>query len=85
MFRAAFHTGYIPQLVQRLPKSQCDGAVLDSRFDTDFFVDLIFAPAQNDETKKQLPATFWSEIAKRKERLRRVRSQNNGAKNKNDQ
>jgi hypothetical protein len=37
MFRAGFHTGYIPQLVQRLPRSQCDGAVQDRRFETDFF------------------------------------------------
>jgi protein-tyrosine phosphatase len=81
MFRAGFHTGYIPQLVQRLPRSQCDGAVHDARFETDFFVDLIFAPAPTTDPKTptakqstQLPNTFWNEIAKRKERLRRVQS-----------
>ena len=35
MFRAAFHTGYIPQGIQR-SKNQCDGAANDRRFDVDF-------------------------------------------------
>ncbi|UIZ27742.1 hypothetical protein KXD40_005694 [Peronospora effusa] len=43
MFRGAFHTGYIPQGILRLTKAQLDGACSDSRFDQDFFVDLIFA------------------------------------------
>ena len=33
MFRAAFHTGYVPCGVLRLSKSQLDGACSDSRFD----------------------------------------------------
>ena len=51
MFRAAFHTGYIPQGIQRLPKNQCDGAANDRRFDVDFFVDLIFEPARRRRAK----------------------------------
>jgi protein-tyrosine phosphatase len=51
MFRAAFHTGYIPQGIQRLPKNKCDGAANDRRFDVDFFVDLIFEPARRRRTK----------------------------------
>jgi len=45
MFRAAFHTGYVPCGVLRLSKAQLDGACADDRFDDDFFVDLIFAPS----------------------------------------
>lgn len=44
MFRAAFHTGYVPSGVLRLTREQLDGAGTDSRFDDDFFIDLIFAP-----------------------------------------
>eukprot|EP00606_Chrysophyceae_sp_TOSAG23-5_P001425 GSChrysophyteH2.ASY1.ANO1.93.1 assembled CDS len=43
MFRAAFHTGYVPQGVLRLTKVQLDGSEGSSRFDDDFFIDLIFA------------------------------------------
>lgn len=46
MFRAAFHTGYVPCGVLRLTKVQLDGANTDPRFDEDFFVDLIFAPIE---------------------------------------
>lgn len=52
MFRAGFHTGYIPELVQRLPRSQCDGAAEDKRFEQDFFVDLIFAPVNEEDGDK---------------------------------
>uniref|UniRef100_A0AAV1TCC0 Phosphatidylinositol-3,4,5-trisphosphate 3-phosphatase n=1 Tax=Peronospora matthiolae TaxID=2874970 RepID=A0AAV1TCC0_9STRA len=48
MFRGAFHTGYIPQGVLRLTKAQLDGACSDTRFDQDFFVDLIFADVDTD-------------------------------------
>lgn len=44
MFRAGFHTGYVPSGVLRLTKAQLDGASSDTRFDEDFFIDLIFAP-----------------------------------------
>ena len=44
MFRAAFHTGYVPSGVLRLTKEQLDGPAGDDRFDEDFFIDLIFAP-----------------------------------------
>ncbi|KAG7399215.1 hypothetical protein PHYBOEH_009381 [Phytophthora boehmeriae] len=48
MFRGAFHTGYIPQGILRLTKAQLDGACGDSRFDQDFFVDLIFADVETE-------------------------------------
>jgi len=46
MFRAAFHTGYVPCGVLRLSKAQLDGSCSDSRFSEDFFIDLIFAPIE---------------------------------------
>jgi C2 domain of PTEN tumour-suppressor protein len=46
MFRAAFHTGYVPCGVLRLTKAQLDGACSDPRFDEEFFIDLIFAPVE---------------------------------------
>ena len=42
MFRAAFHTGYVPPNVLRLTKNQLDGACHDKRYPDDFFLDLIF-------------------------------------------
>ena len=44
MFRAAFHTGYVPAGVLRLTKEWLDGAAGSPRFHDDFFIDLIFAP-----------------------------------------
>lgn len=44
MFRAGFHTGYVPVGVLRLTKAQLDGPSVDPRFEDDFFIDLIFAP-----------------------------------------
>jgi hypothetical protein len=44
MFRAGFHTGYVPAGVLRLTRVQLDGPSLDARFHEDFFIDLIFAP-----------------------------------------
>jgi hypothetical protein len=52
MFRAAFHTGYVPSGVLRLTRAQLDGPNTDERFDEDFFIDLIFAPV---ETSKDAP------------------------------
>ena len=49
MFRAAFHTSFISGGVLRLNKSQLDGCYEDSRFDDDFFVDLIFAPIESNK------------------------------------
>jgi hypothetical protein len=46
MFRAAFHTGYVPSGVLRLTKAQLDGSHSDARYNNDFFVDLIFAPIE---------------------------------------
>jgi protein-tyrosine phosphatase len=54
MFRAAFHTGYVPCGVLRLTKAQLDGACSDARFDEEFFIDLIFAPV---EKANRNPAT----------------------------
>ena len=48
MFRAGFHTGYVPVGVLRLTRAQLDGPATDSRFGDDFFVDLIFAPVVDD-------------------------------------
>ena len=44
MFRAGFHTGYVPSGVLRLTKAQLDGSNADPRYDDDFFIDFIFAP-----------------------------------------
>eukprot|EP01034_Spumella_vulgaris_P025119 gene25119-31536_t len=44
MFRAGFHTGYVPSGVLRLTKAQLDGSSADPRYADDFFIDLIFAP-----------------------------------------
>eukprot|EP00505_MAST-04D_sp_SCG-Rhode-Island_P001769 Stramenopile-MAST_4_protein_1769 len=90
MFRAAFHTGYIPQGIQRLQKSQCDGANFDRRFAVDFFVDLIFQPISSKARRANSASTgpmaahyedlvsanskFWSEISKRKEKIRQARA-----------
>lgn len=38
------HTRYITSGILRLKKSDLDGACSDTRFDEDFFIDLIFAP-----------------------------------------
>lgn len=50
MFRAAFHTGYVPCGVLRLTKVQLDGACTDPRFADDFFIDLIFAPIEKSSS-----------------------------------
>lgn len=48
LFRLGFNTGFVAidgtQAILRLTKSEIDDAVKKSRFDTDFFVDLIFEP-----------------------------------------
>ena len=54
MFRAAFHTGYLPPKVLRLPKAQLDGACTDTRFPDDFFVDLIFEACDASMASKHL-------------------------------
>jgi tensin len=54
MFRAAFHTGYVPPKVMRLTKSQLDGACNDSRFSEDFFLDLIFEAVDAETASKIL-------------------------------
>jgi C2 domain of PTEN tumour-suppressor protein len=57
MFRAAFHTGYVPPNVLRLTKSQLDGACSDKRFPDEFFLDLVFekvdAEALSKHTEKE--------------------------------
>jgi hypothetical protein len=52
MFRAAFHTGYVPPQVMRLTKSQLDGACNDDRFPEEFFMDLIFEPVDAELASK---------------------------------
>ena len=54
MFRAAFHTGYVPPNVLRLTKSQLDGACADRRYADDFFVDLIFEKVDVETATKHL-------------------------------
>lgn len=52
MFRAAFHTGYVPPNVLRLTKTQLDGACLDQRYPDDFFLDLIFEKVDAETASK---------------------------------
>jgi C2 domain of PTEN tumour-suppressor protein len=54
MFRAAFHTGYIPPNIFRLNKAQLDGACSDQRFPDDFHLDLIFEPCDAEMAAKHL-------------------------------
>ena len=54
MFRAAFHTGYVPPNVLRLTKSHLDGACTDKRFSDDFFLDLIFEKADTKAAAEHL-------------------------------
>lgn len=54
MFRAAFHTGYVPPNVLRLTKSQLDGACADRRYPDDFFLDLIFEKVDSETATKHL-------------------------------
>jgi len=54
MFRAAFHTGYVPPNVMRLKKAELDGACTDKRFQDDFFLDLIFEPCDAEMASKHL-------------------------------
>jgi hypothetical protein len=52
MFRAGFHTGYVPSGVLRLTKAQLDGSNTDLRFDDKFFIDLIFATADSKQAEE---------------------------------
>ena len=54
MFRAAFHTGYIPPKVMRLTKTQLDGACSDRRYADDYFLDLIFEACDAEMASKHL-------------------------------
>lgn len=54
MFRAAFHTGYIPPKVLRLTKAQLDCACIDERFKDDFFLDLIFEPCNAEMASRYM-------------------------------
>jgi hypothetical protein len=54
MFRAAFHTGYVPPNVLRLTKSQLDGACNDDRYPDNFFLDLIFEKIDDETIAKHL-------------------------------
>ena len=54
MFRAAFHTGYVPPNVLRLTKEQLDGACNDKRYPDNFFLDLIFDKVDAETVAKHL-------------------------------
>ena len=54
MFRAAFHTGYVPPNVMRLTKSQLDGACNDDRFTDSFYLDFIFEALDAEAASKLL-------------------------------
>jgi hypothetical protein len=54
MFRAAFHTGYVPPNVMRLTKAQLDGACSDHRFPDDFFLDIIFETVDAEQASQVL-------------------------------
>eukprot|EP00521_Asterionellopsis_glacialis_P006525 CAMPEP_0195281292 /NCGR_PEP_ID=MMETSP0707-20130614/668_1 /TAXON_ID=33640 /ORGANISM="Asterionellopsis glacialis, Strain CCMP134" /LENGTH=902 /DNA_ID=CAMNT_0040340167 /DNA_START=144 /DNA_END=2852 /DNA_ORIENTATION=- len=54
MFRAAFHTGYVPPSVMRLQKAQLDGACSDKRFGDEYFIDLIFEACDAEMASKHL-------------------------------
>jgi C2 domain of PTEN tumour-suppressor protein len=54
MFRAGFHTGYVPPNVLRLSKAQLDGACSDKRFPNDFHIDLIFEACDAEMAAKHL-------------------------------
>lgn len=47
MFRAAFHTGYVPSGVLRLTKQQLDGACADDRFNQVFCKYLLCTGSRN--------------------------------------
>lgn len=48
IFRTAFHIGYVSGYVLRLSKRQLDVANNDPRISSDFFVELVFGPADAD-------------------------------------
>lgn len=75
MFRAAFHTGYVPPNVMRLTKEQLDGACTDKRFPDDFFMDLIFEPCGPEMASKHLSGKADA-VASAAESLNETESQN---------
>lgn len=75
MFRAAFHTGYVPPNVMRLTKDQLDGACTDKRFSDDFFMDLIFEPCGAEMASKHLSGKADA-VASAAESMNDVESQN---------
>jgi hypothetical protein len=75
MFRAAFHTGYVPPNVMRLTKEQLDGACTDKRFPDDFFMDLIFEPCGPEMASKHLSGKADA-VASAAESLNEAESQN---------
>ncbi|KDO24406.1 hypothetical protein SPRG_09795 [Saprolegnia parasitica CBS 223.65] len=81
MFRAAFHTGYIPMGILRLTKAQLDGACSTARAKTRDAPAAVGSPKSEGVTISQedreaydvmlsKDEKFWDEIAARKERLR---------------
>ncbi len=96
VFRAAFHTGYVPSGVLRLNASKLDGACMDHRFVDleDFHVDLVFGPtaassgtaqAAEKPLSEVLNDKFWVDIQMRKEQREKaavVKKANDSSKNK---
>lgn len=62
MFRAAFHTGYVPSGVLRLTKLQLDGACADDRFNPVRALELPSTSPQTRRTCKdmQVEENQWS-------------------------
>jgi hypothetical protein len=62
MFRAAFHTGYVPPNILRLTKVQLDGACNDDRYPDNFFLDLIFEKVDAEVMAKHLKENAEEEV-----------------------
>lgn len=54
---------FVKLSTRRLTKAQLDGACGDSRFDQDFFVDLIFADVETDSSSQTQPGTSSRDTA----------------------
>ena len=84
MFRAAFHTGYVPPKVMRLTKSQIDGACSDKRFSDDFFLDFIFEPCEASEASRHLLPAQEDDGTQQIESQKHNLGSNNNNNNNND-
>lgn len=65
MLRFGFHTGFTKPGMMRFTKSQLDGAEGDARFDSDFFLDLIFDSPEDEKGRllvSQPDKSFWDHV-----------------------